>query len=163
MTAKTPNNKKNVVLENYGCVYKLALFPTVFRIGWAHRIGIQWILDLTHGCTVSVEASASVHSDTPCLCPSLSPSSPFSLEAFCIFQVHGGRINSLKAPSVVNAHLFGGILLSNKSACSLSALGLPNEMQGSSSKLQMVAVHKPKLGQGEERGEPLTHIYRSCN
>ena len=163
MTAKTPNNKKNVVLENYGCVYKLALFPTVFRIGWAHRIGIQWTLDLTHGCTVSVKASASVHSDTPCLCPSLSPSSPFSLEAFCIFQIHAGRVNSLKAPSVVNAHLFGGVLLSNKSACSLSALDCLMKCRALHQSYRWWQLHKPKLGQREERGEPLTHIYRSCN
>lgn len=38
---KKPKIRKNMDLENYGFISKLTLFPTVFRIGCAHRAGFQ--------------------------------------------------------------------------------------------------------------------------
>lgn len=61
----------------------------------------------------------------------LYPSSALHLEVVCIFQVHADRVNPLKVPSVVHAHLFGGTLLLNESVCSPKPFLLPNEMQDS--------------------------------
>lgn len=48
----------------------------------------------------------------------LLPQLSWKLEVLCIFQVHADGVSPLKAPSVVNAYLFGGTLLPKESVCS---------------------------------------------